>query len=334
MKYRIAGALLMLTLIAVPMIGEAALEDARRDIAQLRYSEAERELIDVARSSDGRIRQEALFLLAGLKNSVDEAVMIYSQVIEIAADNEWGRKSQVELAKIEYAVGHYTEAFGILEESAACRASQEACYFQGLSAVMLKRYADARDPLERVRKGAYRPWAFLALAEIDMQTLDVDAACRKYRSMARSGLSPTAAYRYGECLEKDGELEDAKQVFESIVREFRNTPEAVLAAQKLDAITGPASRPVLEPAEAQRAPDMTGGFTLQFGSFHARENAIKLMAELRPELPGVRIDSDLLNYREVHRVRFGYFATRAEAQKRVAEIQPVIKEPISIMTLQ
>ena len=38
MKYRIAGALLMLTLIAVPMIGEAALEDARRDIAQLRYS--------------------------------------------------------------------------------------------------------------------------------------------------------------------------------------------------------------------------------------------------------------------------------------------------------
>ncbi|MDH3217063.1 MAG: SPOR domain-containing protein, partial [Candidatus Krumholzibacteria bacterium] len=78
---------------------------------------------------------------------------------------------------------------------------------------------------------------------------------------------------------------------------------------------------------------LTSGFTLQFGSFQDRVNAIKLAAELKQQLPDIRIDSDLVHYKEVHRVRVGYFTTRNEAQKRADELQGVIHESISIMTL-
>jgi TolA-binding protein len=333
MKCRLGLALLCaLPLVSPVVVAHAAdIEHARRDISRLRYQQAEKQLVDIARSSGGEERQEALFLLAGLKNSVPEARMIYGEVVEIGPETEWGQRSQVELAKIEYAIGDYGQAFRILEGSSACRRSEEACYFQGLSAVMLKRYDDGREALSRIRRGSYRPWAFLALAEIDMQTEDTAGACRRYRSMARSGLSPTAMYRYGECLEKTGDSEGAATVFEEIVRDFRNTPEAVLAGHKLEALAGAASRPVLEPAPEEHP--LRSGFTIQFGAFHDRTNAIKLMAQLKRTLPGVRIDSELLHYREVHRVRFGYFASREDAQQKANDIAGQIDEPITIMTL-
>jgi len=320
-------------LIALATTADAAdLRSARDDISRLRYKEAEQQLVQVARSSNGQEQQEALFLLAGLKNSVPEAQIIYEEVIQLDPGNEWGKKSQIELAKIQYAIGDYGQAMGILRESSACRHSEEACYFEGLSAIMLKRYGDAREPLSRVRRGSYQPWAYLALAEIDMETQESDEACRKYRSMARSGLSPTAMYRYGECLEKEGDGEEATAIFASIVREFRDTPEAVVAAQKLDALSKP-QKPILEPMDAPEGEALRRGFTVQFGSFHDRTNAIKLMSELKGAVPGIRIDSDLVNYREVHRVRFGYFATRSEARKMADELERQIDEPVSIMTL-
>ena len=78
---------------------------------------------------------------------------------------------------------------------------------------------------------------------------------------------------------------------------------------------------------------MTSGFTVQFGSFHDRTNAIKLTARLKRDLPGVRIDSELLDFKEIHRVRFGYFKTRSEARERATEISKQTGEPCTIMTL-
>ena len=105
----------------------------------------------------------------------------------------------------------------------------------------------------------------------------------------------------------------------------------MLASQKLEVFASAESQPVLEPAQ-EEAP-LRSGFTIQFGAFHDRTNAIKLMAQLKSKLPGVRIDSELLHYKEVHRVRFGYFATREEAQRKANDIASQTSEPISIMTL-
>jgi tetratricopeptide (TPR) repeat protein len=323
-------AAVLIPLLASPA-GAQSINGARRDIQELRYDQAHEKLLDIARRSRGEERQEALFLLAGLKDSVSEAEIIYQEVVSIDDTNEWADRATVEMAKVQYALGNYGRSLTMLREAAVCRSFDEACYFEGLSAIMLERYEEAKSPMSRVRRGKYRPWAFLSLAEIDMNLDDPEGACDRYRSMARAAISPTAMYRYGECLETQGEADRAAGVFEDIISEFRATPEAVLAEQKLTAIRKLADGRITTPAPTPPPP--TTGFTLQFGSFHDRENAIRLAADIKKRLPGVRIDSDLLEHREVHRVRFGHFATREEAERQGEKLKRDLGEPFSIMLL-
>lgn len=324
----------MCVVVLPPSVVEGSdLDRARHYIAKLRYDQATGELVDIAKDARGDEKQEALYLLAGLKTSVSEAQIIYQEVIQLDPSSEWGEKSQIELAKIQYALGNYDRALRILEGSSACGHSTEACFFQGLAAVMLKRFEEAKRPLTHIRRGRYRPWAYLTLAEIEMNLHNVDEACRQYRSMARTSISPTAMYRYAECLETQGDTRRAKSTFEDIVDRFGETPEAMLAAQKLQAMEGVWRQEETKDPEEQHSAPLTSGFTLQFGSFQDRTNAIKLAAGLKRHLPGVRIDSDLIRYREVYRVRFGYFATREEAEREADALSRRIREPVTIMTL-
>jgi tetratricopeptide (TPR) repeat protein len=243
--------------------------------------------------------------------------------------------AQLELAKIRFAVGDYRQAFDILENNAVCRHSQEACYFQGLSAAAIEQYDAAKELLSKIKGGKYRPWAYLSLAEVELNLDNPEEACRKYRSMSRSVINPTAMYRYGECLEKKGEIDDAAEVFGEILSTFEHTPEALLAAEKLDVIRSepkPPEHSVSTPDSGGMSP-LSSGYTIQFGAFHDRTNALKLVARLKRDLPGVRVDSDLLDFKEVHRVRFGYFKTRGEANMKAEEISEQINEPCTIMTL-
>ncbi|NIM19764.1 MAG: hypothetical protein GTO51_05915 [Candidatus Latescibacteria bacterium] len=321
---------------ALSAAGGAGLRDARKDIADLRYREAEEKLTAVARLAEGEERQEALFLLASLKQSATEAELIYQEIINVGARSTWAKKASLEIAKIRYAVGNYDEALRIIKDSFACDVSDEACLFYGLSAMMLERYEEARQPLDRVKRGKLRPWAYLSLAEIEMAVDNREEACRRYRAMANTMINPTALYRHAECLEKNGDMESAKDEFLELVRNFRNTPEAILATEKLQ-ILQKAELPdapeesVTEPEMG--APPYTEGFTLQFGSFHDRYNAIKLAAKLKRIFPGVRIDSDLVGSREVHRVRLGYFRTREEAQLKAEAISRETGDECVIMNL-
>ena len=322
---------------AVPAVG-GALTDARRDLTAMRYAKAEAALVQIAKSSAGDAKQEALYLLAGLKTSVSEAEIIYQEAAQMNPSSEWGAASQVEVAKIRYALGNYREASEILRKCSACLKSDEASYFEGLSAVMLKRYEEAKDPLARVKSERYRSAAGLALADAETGLNHRDEACRRYKAMAQEAAGPTAVYRHGECLEEQGDVAAAIAVFEEVGETFEETPEALLAAEKLDALRAAGAGDDQNShgsvaADGEHAPSAGSSFTLQFGSFHDRANAIKLASEIKRTLPGVRIDSDLLNFREVHRVRFGYFKTRAEAERKAEEIARQTGERCTIMAL-
>ena len=323
---------LLATMGSADLVSAASILSAKRDIARLRYDLAESKLVDIARTLSGERRQEGLFLLAGLKSSVSESEIIYQEIIRIDSDSQWADASRVQLAKVQYALGNYGQAFEILETAEACERSEEACFFQGMSAAMSGSYPRARESLRRVRHGKYRPWAFLLLAEIDMNTRDTDAACRRYRAIARAAISPTAMYRYGECLEKQGSLRDARRVFHQVVDEFKNTPEALLATQKLERLRESPQQRAAEP-EISSGEAPSTGYTIQFGAFHDRTNAIKMAAELKRDLPGIRIDSALLNNREIHRVRYGYFATQQAAQEKADQIAGKIDDVLSVLPL-
>lgn len=312
------------------------MNEARRDIMKLRFDAAEEKLTEIARHSSQKTRQEALYLLAGLKQSGPEAELIYQEVIDINSRNSWSQKASLEIAKIRYALGDYQEALNIIEDSYICDDSDEACLFYGLSAIMLERYEDAKDPLSRIKRGKLRAWAYLSLAEIEMATDNREEACKRYEAMANTMINPTAIYRYAECLEGGGEVELAKEEFYELVKNFKNTPEAILAAEKLQIMEKTRS-PALEETTADETFDertpFTEGFTIQFGSFHDRYNAIKLAAKLKRLFPSVRIDSDLVGSKEIHRVRLGYFRTREEAQSRATAISRETDDEFVIMKL-
>jgi tetratricopeptide (TPR) repeat protein len=320
--------------------GRDLIEDARIDMRAWRYSDAESTLALAVNSTQGELRYESMFLLAGLKSSVPDASRIYRRVISEAPDSDWAKQAQLELSKIQYALGNYEESLRLLEDSQACDISDEACLFQGLSAIMLERYRAARRPLGSIRKGRLSTWAYLSLAEVETGMDRLDQACTRYESLAGAMINPTALYRYAECLENRGDVEGAGKEYREIISNFRDTPEAVLAAEKLTRLPGrevpragatvPADTTTVE-EEAQEV--LTSGFTIQFGSFRDRGNAIKLSAKIKRVFPGARIDSELINYREYHRVRYGYFKTREEAQAKAEELSREMNEDFSIMTL-
>lgn len=343
MRYSFAPACIVAAAALVIAVGgpvrASKIGDARRDIAAARYAEAEAALVEIAKSAGVDDKQEALFVLAGLKRSASEAEILYQEVVRLNPSGRWAAAAQIELAKLRFALGEYAAAFGILEEASACRKSDEACYFAGLCAVMLKRFPEARELLTKVKSERHRSWAAIALADVEMALNNRDEACRRYRAIARASRGPTALYRSGECLEESGEMEAARETFREVVTGYKDTPEALLAGEKLSAMRSAAPAETALPVAAEAKPGadgaaaLTTGYTLQFGSFSDRANAIKLAAELKRELPGVRIDSDLLRFKEVHRVRYGYFKSRGEAQRRAEEITRQTGEPCAIMPL-
>lgn len=311
--------------------GSATLEQAETYLKDLRYAEAESTLSIVIRSARDEELQESLFLLAGLKTSADEAAVVYRQIVDEDPQSRWSQRAQLEMAKIQYALGNYDEALRILRESRACDVSDEACLFHGLSAVMLDRFQEAKKPLADIRRGKHRTWAYLSLAEVEAGLDHPEEACRRYESLSKAMISPTALYRFAECLEDLGDVERASEEFNEIIKNFRDTPEAVLAAEKLQLFATPVKEE--QPVESDQIEVLASGFTVQFGSFRDRGNAIKLAAKLKKVFPGIRVDSELINFREHHRVRYGYFRTREEAQAKGEEISREMNEDFTIMSL-
>lgn len=320
-------------------VGSRARDDAgdfikrgKRALEEGRISEAESSFAVAGTMAQGGERSEAIFLRAGVVRSGRTAEALYQELLQMDPDGDYAERAQLELAKILFASGRYEGAYAALHESNACEESEEACLFEGMSAVMLHRYAEATTALSRVRRGNARVWSALSLAEAADGAGNPEAACAQYESLARARLSPAAWYRHAECLEKSGDKAAARKEYEALGEAFPQTPEAVRAAEKLT-IPAQSTAPPTPPSPVADADEKPrgSGYTIQFGSFGERANAIKLAAEIKRNHPSVRIDSELVNYREVFRVRYGFYATREAAQAAANEVAKTLDEPYTIM---
>ena len=310
----------------------------KRAAEEGRIGEADSMFARAVSMAEGNEREEALFLRAGVVRSGREAQTIYRQLLDTAPTGEYAARAQIELAKIQFASGLYEGAYATLHESNACEESEEACLFEGMAAIMLHRYDEARPALVRVSRGKNKTWAALSLAEaVDGSGQDA-AACAQYDALARARVSPAAWYRHAECLERGGDRVAAKKEFEALSEAFPQTPEGVRAAERNAIAATPAPAP--GPASSSPAPvadrdekPRGSGFTVQFGSFGDRANAIKLSSEIKKTYPNVRIDSELVNYREVFRVRYGFYASREAAVEAGEEMSKALGEPHTIMPI-
>ena len=309
--------------------GKRALDDGRVGEADSMFARA-------VSMAEGDERSEAMYLRAGVVRSGKEATELYKRLIDTDPQGEYTTRAQLELAKIQFASGLYEGAYATLHESNACEDSEEACLFEGMSAVMLHRYDEARPALLRVQKGRAKTWAALSLAEANEGSGQAAVACAQYDALARARVSAPAWYRYAECLEKGGDKEGAIKEFQALSEAFPQTPEAVRATEKRAIATAPTSSSAPAspaPAPAGDAKPRGSGYTIQFGSFGERANAIKLASEIKKTYPAVRIDSELVNFKEVFRVRYGFYPTREAAAAIGEEMTKRIDEPHTIMPI-
>ena len=305
----------------------------KRSLDDGRVAEAESSFARAAAVGKGDDRSEALFLRAGVTRSGKDAEALYRKLLDTDPSGGYSRRAVLELAKIQFATGRYEGSYTTLHESNASDESEEASLFEGMSAVMLHHYDDALSALQKVRKGRAKVWATLSMAEAMDGNGQTEAACAQYDALARARVSPAAWYRHAECLEKAGNDGEAKKEYEALAEAFPLTPEAVRAAEK-QALPEAAAAP--EPAASAASEDEKprgAGFTLQFGSFGERANAIKLSSEIKKQYPNVRIDSELVNYHEVFRVRFGFYATRDAARDAGEAMSKTLGEPYTIMPI-
>ncbi len=309
---------------------------AQRDAEAGRFVAADSGFARAADAAQGDRRAEALFRRAGVVRSGTIAESLYRTIVDDYREGEWGRPAALELAKIQFAMGRYEGARDVLSGGDLCAWADEACVFDGMAAVMLRRFDEAAAPLASVKRGREKTWATISLAEAEEGAGNHASACERYASLARARVHPTAWLRHADCLQAMGDDESAKRELDALIDAFPYSPEAVRASAKL-------APPPPMPAATQFGDDaasegeagrpMLGGtgYTIQFGSFADRGNAIKLAAKIKKTYPGVRIDSELINYREVFRVRFGQYATREEAQSAGEAMTRELDERYTVM---
>jgi thioredoxin-like negative regulator of GroEL len=107
--------------------GAYSLQNAKDDVANLRFEKAREKLSVLAEESTGDEKQEMLLLLARLERSSSDAEALYTQVIAIDSGNRSAKEAALELAKIKFVAGDYDQALNTLRDSGACEEFEEAC---------------------------------------------------------------------------------------------------------------------------------------------------------------------------------------------------------------
>ena len=329
-----------------PTKGEgASLRQIRRMIERKEYAEARTALTDRLPSLEGRDRLSGMLLLAGIETDIDRAVDLYNDII--AAGNPKEKlTARLEKAKLLYAIGQYREVTKILagvEPKFRCDECFESLYLRGLAWRQLNENPLARREFERVDRGEYLEWSYIALAELDMLEGKIEDAIDRYETIGGSHSNPVAGFKLGECYEILGDRSKAGKAYRTVAHQFPRSLETPRAAEKLRHLER--RRRTNERAgggEARDVPYETGsanivrgsGFTLQLGAFSERENAIRLAEELGSNVSHVRVERAEYSGKIWHRVRIGIFDSRSEAEREAARLERLTRHTFTILPLE
>lgn len=340
----IAAAIVAQALLPADGNGES-LRQIRRMIERKEYGRARDALKDKLPSLDGRDRISGMLMLAGIETDADRAVDLYSEVI---ASGDGGERltAKLEKAKILYAVGEYREVTRVLagiEPKFRCGECFESIYLRGLAFRQLGENALARGEFEKVDRGEYLEWSYIALAEIDMQEGRIERAIDRYETIGGSHSNPVAGFKLGECYEILGDRSKAGKTYRTVAHQFPRSLETPRAAEKLRYLERRSRRRDKREGggEARDVPYETGsanivrgpGFTLQLGAFSERVNAIRLAEEIGSNVSGVRVERVEYDGKIWHRVRVGVFESREEAETEASRLGRITRHTFTVLTL-
>jgi tetratricopeptide (TPR) repeat protein len=295
------------------------------------YERARRAAADTT-SMDRSSLAAALFMLARTETDYVKAEALLRRVMAsgdgIAAD-----RARLELSTMRYATGDYAGALELLSEKKVLgseRDAGKAAYFTALCRRQLGDNARAGAEFAAITNGEYSSWSALARAEIDAQEGRLAEAIGKYEGVVRAHRNPIALFRLAECLERAGERDKAVDRYRSLIDEFPRSFEAPRASEKIGLLAAPKAKGKDEKqagggesggSPAKKGAEPAGAenrFTIQFGSFGTKANALAVSGRLEGLFRGVRVERFEIEGRVMHRVRVGIYESREAAAKDVA----------------
>lgn len=307
--------------------GKVPFDYIRKLIRKRNYAKASEMLGSSLQSEKGRSYYRVLLLLAGIETSLEKVEQYYGNIIKNGTARE-ALAARVELSKIYYSLGDYSMAVELLDNTSArniSSSSLEGQFFKALSLRQLGRFEDARKAFSMIDRGRYLYPSYMALAELDMQNGNIDDAIKMFQMIAAEHSNPVAGFKLGECYEIKGDREKALIVYRTLLNRFPKSLEASRAKEKLSALMHiPREKTVAQRQGEGSKNEMPPGeelFTIQFGAFSERENAMRMVSELEKLSVNAWIESVKLGGTKIYRVRYGKYADRDEAEKKARELQ-------------
>lgn len=312
--------------------GDSGLKRAEELFRRTEYDRARRAAASDTSSMDPLSLPVALVMLARVETDYAKAETLLRRVM--ASDNERAAdRARLEIATMRYATGDYAGALDLLSAGKVKpseRDAEKAAYFTALCHRQLGDNARAAAEFAEITRGEYSSWSMLARADIDAQEGRAAEAIGKYEGLARSHRNPIAVFKLAECLEQLGEREKAFDRYRSLIDEFPRSFEAARANEKLQLLAASKTRArdekqpgggesgISAPRKDKEPAAGEHRFTIQFGSFSTKANALAVSDKLAGMFRGVRVERFELEGRVMHRVRVGIYESRESAEKDVA----------------
>ena len=304
----------------------------RRDYAAARRVAA----ADTARLTGEDLRKAHLFL-AGLETDETRAESLYRRVLAAGPSRE-AAAAAIELAKIAYARGEYRGAIELLSADHGERpsaASDEAGYFRALSLRQIGERARARAEFSRITRGEFGAWSLVGLADIEMEEGRIPEAIALYERAAKTSAHPVARFGLGECYERSGAADRALETFRALAKDLPRSLEAARAAEKVALLARSKDARGREAAQgggerggargsAGSAVPTADRYTIQFGSFGSRANALASVRRIEGVVPAARVESVEIEGRIWHRVRAGVYESKQTAERDLARVREAL----------
>jgi tetratricopeptide (TPR) repeat protein len=326
--------LAVLAAIAQMAAASGGLKRAEELFRHVDYVRARRELVADTAAMDAKSLDEAVLMRARLETDFASAEALYARASR-SKDERIAARGRLDLVAMRYAAGDYRGALDLLTEkvsSGSREVGDEALFFAALCHRQLGDNARAAAEFGLVTHGPYAAWSALARAGIDAQGGRLTEAIAEYEALEKSGPNPVALFKLAECYETVGDRGRALERYRSLVERFPRSLEAARGNEKIQLLTQERAKAkdVRPAGGGESGGPRTGetqgatagrGFTIQFGSFSTRANALAVSGKLEKILRGVRVESIEMDGRVWHRVRAGFYETREAAQTDLSRAQ-------------
>ncbi len=278
---------------------------------------------------------EILFMRAFLQFAIDAAAKVYGLIIEKYPNTDWAAKSHFQLGQSCYLQGKYDEALDhygkIIISHSESEAYWPALYWKCKSLIAKGDYEKAV-PVLRSLKGSdsaeiNRDMILMSLGACYRGMKDHENAEASYRALIDSTPDSqwiSSAYLLlGRSLQDRGKLEEAKNLYQRVIKDYGRSIETHRAQEYLNSLSlslpesVEAQPAASESAETTHTPSTpaVSHFAMQVGAFSNERNADSLENRLKKKGYSVSIVRPVPDKSRLYKVRVGKFKTRSAALK-------------------